>query len=112
MKTRALAVLAASCLALSACEGLKEALTAHVDVAAKAEDHELAVNRLADLLGNTQLQIPVNRETANIIADLWRNYQLLGVAAAHSDSLSDPKFVDEAAFGITANNRLRRFVEE
>ena len=40
----------------------------------------------------------------------YRSISATGVAAAHSDSLSDPKFVDEAAFGITANNRLRRFV--
>jgi hypothetical protein len=111
VKIRSIGVLAGSLLALSGCDGLKEALTAHVDVAARAADHELSVNRLSDLLGNATLQIPVNRETAMVLTDLWSSYQLLGVAAAHNDSLSDPKLVDEAAAGVTNNVRLRRFME-
>src|SRR4051812_9693570 len=46
-----------------------------------------------------------------VLTDLWSSYQLLGVAAAHNDSLSDPKLVDEAAAGVTNNVRLRRFME-
>jgi len=112
VKTRsiALAALLGSFL-LAGCDGLKEALTAHVDVAAKAGDHELSVNRLSDVLGNATLQIPVNRETATLVAELWTNYQLLAIAAAHSDTLSDPKLVDAAAAGITNNIRLRRFMD-
>lgn len=90
---------------------MREALTAHVDVVARAEDQELAVNRLGDLLGNSRLQIPVNRETAMIVTDLWVNYHLLAVAAARGDSLSAPKLIDDAAAGITSNVRLRRFME-
>jgi len=111
MKIRSLAALAAAAVSLTACEGIKEALTAHVDVVARAEDHELGVTRLSDLLGNSTLQIPVNRETATIVTDLWVNYHLLAVAAAKGDSLNDPKLIDEAAQGITANVRLRRFME-
>lgn len=111
MKIRSVAALLVAVATLGACDGLREALTAHVDVAAKAEDQELSVNRLSDLLGQSTLQIPVNRETAMIIGDLWVNYQLLGVAAARGDSLNDPKVVDEAALGITSNVRLRRFME-
>jgi len=80
-------------------------------VAARAGDHELSVTRLSDLLGTSTLQVPVNRETAMVLTDLWSNYQLLGVAAAHNDSLSDPKLVDAAAAGVTNNVRLRRFME-
>jgi PPIC-type PPIASE domain len=111
MKTRTLLVLTGALVSLTACDGLREALTAHVDVAARAEGHELSVNRLSDMLGNSTLQIPVTRETANILSDLWVNYQLLGVAAARGDSLNDPKLIDEAALGITSNIRLRRFME-
>jgi peptidyl-prolyl cis-trans isomerase D len=111
MKTRSIAILFSSVVSLAACDGLREALTAHVDVAARAEDRELSVNRLSDMLGNSTLQIPVSRETAMIVGDLWVNYQLLGVAAARGDSLNDPKLVDEAALGITSNARLRRYME-
>ena len=111
MKIRSAAALLVAVVALPACDGLREALTAHVDVAARAEDQELSVNRLSDLLGQSTLQIPVTRETAMIVADLWVNYQLLGVAGARGDSLNDPKLVDEAALGITSNVRLRRYME-
>lgn len=111
MKIRTIAVLLGSVITVAGCDGLREALTAHVDVAARAGDHELSVNRLSDLLGKATIQIPVNRETAMILTDLWSSYQLLGVAAAHNDTLSDQKLVDQAAAGIVGNIRLRRFME-
>ena len=110
MKIRSLALLAASGVALTACDGLRQAFTAHVDVAARAESQELSVTRLSDLLGNSTIQIPVNRETAVIVADLWTNYQLLGAAAARGDTAFDPKLIDDAAMGITANVKLREFM--
>jgi hypothetical protein len=110
MKIRSVALLV-SIATLGGCDGLKEALTAHVDVVARAESHELSVTRLSDLLGKSVLQIPVNRETAMIVTDIWVNYHLLGLAAANGDSLTDDKLIDEAALGITANVRLRRYME-
>lgn len=111
MKIRFPALMICSVAVLSACDGLREALTAHTDVAAKAEDRELSVTRLSDLMGNTQLQIQANRDVAMIITGLWVNYQLLGAAAARSDSLGDAKLVDEATSGVTANVRLQRFMQ-
>lgn len=111
MKIRSLAVLLGTAATLAACDGLKEALTAHVDVAAKAEDHELSVTRLSDLMGNSTLQIPVNRDIAMLLTDLWTNYQLMGVAAARGDSLADQKAIDEAMRGVLANMKLRMFMQ-
>ena len=96
---------------LSACDGLKEALTAHVDVAAKASNQELSVTRLAELLGNAKVPVPITKENAGIVADLWVNYQLLGHAAAVSDSLSDRKAIDAAVAPLTKNMRLRKFTD-
>ena len=93
MKIRSLALLAGSVAFVSACDGLKEALTAHVDVVARAQDHELSVDRLAQLLGTSTLQIPVNRETARIVTDLWTNYELLGTAAAHNGFTASFAFI-------------------
>lgn len=109
IRSRRLAAIAAAALALSACQGLKEAFTAHVDVAARAGSQELSTTRLSELLGNTTLQIPVNKETATIIADLWTNYQLLAVAAANNDSLNDPKLIENAAAGFIANMKIQKF---
>ena len=97
---------------ITACDGLKDALTAHTDVAARVEQNELSVTRLGDLLGNTTLQIAANREVATILTDLWTSYQLMGVAAARRDSLADGKLIDEATLGISATSRLRRFMEK
>lgn len=110
MKIRSIAIVCALAGGLAGCDSLREALTTHVDVVARAEDRELSVTRSGDLLGNTTLQIPINRETAMIVADLWMNYQLLGVAAARGDSLGDQKLIDDATVGITANERLRRYM--
>jgi hypothetical protein len=96
---------------LGGCDGLKEALTAHVDVAAKAANQELSVTRLSDLLGNAKVPVPITKENAGIIADLWVNYQLLAHAAAVGDSLTDRKAIDKAVEPITKNMRLRKFTD-
>jgi peptidyl-prolyl cis-trans isomerase C len=113
MRSRSLLALVAipSLFALGACDGLKEALTAHVDVAAKAANQELSVTRLADLLGNAKVPVPITKENAGIVADLWVNYQLLAHAAAVGDSLTDRKAIDQAVEPITKNMRLRKFTD-
>lgn len=111
IRSFALALVLASTAGIAGCDSLKQALTAHTDVVARAEDHELAVTRLSDLLGTSTLQITVNREVANLLTELWTSYQLLGVAGARGDSLTDSKLVDAATEGVTANIRLRRFME-
>ena len=103
--------LAAALLAVTACNGLKEALTAHVDVVARAGSQELSVNRLGDLLGNAKIQVPVTRETAAIVADIWTGYQQLAFAAAHGDSLSDKKVIDQAMTPMINAQRLNRYMD-
>jgi hypothetical protein len=104
-------ILAASTIVVVGCDGLKEAFTAHVDVAARAGSQELSVTRLAELLGGSRLGVPVTRENAGILADLWANYQLMGMAAARGDSLNDPKTIDEAAAGFVASVRVRKLMD-
>lgn len=111
MRIRSIAVVLASAVIVSGCDAMRSAFTAHTNVAARAENPELSVNRLSDLLGNSALQIPVNRETAMLVTDIWVGYQLLGVAAARGDSLMESKLIDEATIGITSNMKLRRFME-
>src|SRR5262252_713859 len=106
MRSRFLIGIAACGVLLTACEGLKEALTAHVDVAARAGNQELSVTRLGDLLGNAKIQVPVNRETAGILADIWTGYQQMAYAAAHGDSLNDKKVIDQAMTPMYNANRV------
>ena len=111
MRSRSLVGLVAGCALLAACEGLKEALTAHVDVVARAGTQELSVNRLGDLLGNAKIQVPVNRETAAILADIWTGYQQMAYAAAHGDSLNDKKAIDQALAPMANASRLNMFMD-
>jgi hypothetical protein len=104
-------LVAASTTLVAACEGLKEAFTAHVDVAARAGSQELSVTRLAELLGGSRLGVPVTRDNAGILAELWTNYQLMGLAAARNDSLNDEKTVDAAAAGFVASVRVRKLMD-
>src|SRR6478752_5788632 len=112
MKRTSLLALIVGASSLVACDGLKEALTAHVDVVARAASQELSVTRLSDLLGNAKIQIPINKDVATLVArDLWVPYQLLGIAAAHGDSLNDAKAIDAAASAMIENAKLGRFME-
>jgi hypothetical protein len=112
MKPASLLVLALSATTLAACDGLGEAFSAHTDVVATAASQQLSVTRLGDLLGKAKMQIPLNRDVALLIArDLWVPYQLLGVAAARSDTLKDPKAIEGAAAAMLENAKLGRFME-
>ncbi|HEV2181173.1 MAG TPA: hypothetical protein VGR59_12685, partial [Gemmatimonadaceae bacterium] len=102
--------LAAAALVLIACEGFKDAMTAHVDVAAKAGSQELSVQRLGSLLA--QAKVPPNHEIATTITNLWVDYELLADAAAHQDSLTDPKLVDQALWSVIAQERMSKWHEE
>src|SRR5919107_5353908 len=101
---------AAATAALAACDGFKEAMTAHVDVVARAGSQELSVNRLADLL--SAAKVPINRDNARMLASYWVDLQLLGKAAAENDTLSDPKLLDEALWSVTSNIKARNWYDQ
>ena len=111
MRIRSLAAFVAAAGLLTACDGIKEAFTAHVDVAARAGGQELSVTRLGDLLGGAKLQVPVSKENARVVADLWVSYQLLGVAAARGDSLADSTTVMAAARSIVENMKIQKLMD-
>ena len=111
MKRQGLVLLStiAAVAVLAACDGFKEAFSAHQDVVARAGAQELSVTRLAELLGNSK--IPLRKDVAKAIAELWVNYQLLGKAAAANDSMSDPKIVDSAMWSEIANAKARKWYD-
>jgi len=111
MRSRSLVGFAVVFAVSTACGGLKDALTAHVDVVARAGSQELSVTRLSDLLGNAKIQVPVTRENAGIIADIWSGYQQLAAAAAKGDSLNDKKVIDQAIAPIVNAQKLQHFMD-
>jgi hypothetical protein len=94
---------------LAACEGLKDAFTAHVDTVAKAGSQELTVERLGTMLG--QSQAPLRRDVARSLAGLWVDYQLLGLAGSRGDSLADPKRIDSAMWAVIAQAKMQKLGE-
>jgi parvulin-like peptidyl-prolyl isomerase len=106
---RTFALAAAAVFTISACSGLKDALNAHTDWVARAGSGDLSVVRLATLLGKSRA--PIRKDIAKSIANVWVDYQLLGVAAAHNDSLSDPKLIDEAMWPAIANLKARKWYD-
>jgi hypothetical protein len=107
---RSLIAVVAAGFTLAACEGFKEALTAHVDVAARAENQELSVERLGEMIGKTDF--PVSPEFARTVSGLWVDYQLLGHAAAAGDSLKDTTRLDKVLWPMIAEARVNAFHEQ
>jgi parvulin-like peptidyl-prolyl isomerase len=106
---RTFAIAAAAALTLSACSNLKDALNAHTSWVARAGSAELSVTRLATLLGKSRA--PIRKDIAKSIANVWVDYQLLGVAAAHNDSLADTKLIDEAMWPAIANLKAKKWYD-
>jgi len=103
------AVAAVAAVTLSACSGLKDALNAHTDWVARAGVSELTVTKLATLLGKSRA--PVRKDIAKSMANVWVDYQLLGQAAAHNDSLNDPKTIDEVMWPAIASMKARKWYQ-
>src|SRR5438445_8077363 len=106
---RNLVVAAAAAVTISACSGLRDALNAHTDWVARAGNTELTVAQLSTLLGKSRA--PIRKDIAKSIADVWVDYQLLGTAAAHNDSLNDPKLIDQAMWPAIANLKARKWYD-
>ncbi len=106
LRTTLLAVLLIS---IGACGALKDALTAHSDVVARAGNQELTVSRLAQLMGNAQ--VPLRPDVARTLAQIWVNYQLLGQAAASGDTLATPEDADAGMWSAIAQTRTRKYYE-
>lgn len=104
---RPIAVAVLALTLLSGCEGMRDALTAHTDTAAKAGPNELGASRLAQLIGSSQA--PVRKDVIRTVADMWVNYQLLALAAADGDSLNQPATIDSAMWSLLANQRAQKW---
>ncbi len=109
-RTRLLAASALTILSISSCAAFKEAMTAHVDVVARAGSQELTVSRLSEMLGASE--IPLRPDAARTLAQLWVNYHLLGHAGAQGDSLSKVEDADAGMWSAVAQLKTRKFYEQ
>lgn len=96
-------------LLLPACGAFKDAMTAHVDVVARAGNQELTIDHLAALMASSEM--PLRPDAARMLAQIWVNYQLLGQAGAHGDSLMSIENADRGMWSAVAQLRTRKYYE-
>lgn len=104
----ALLAVSSALVIVAACDS--DALSAHADVVAKAGGQSLSVDRLGNLIGESQA--PVRKDVARSIADIWIDYQLLAKAASTNDSLADNKLIDEAMEPLIQRARIEKLYAE
>jgi len=105
-----LALVAVILTAVTACGALKDAMTAHVDVVARAGSQELTVEQLSTMLANSQ--VPLRPDVARNVAQLWVNYQLLGQAAAANDTLHTNELAEQGMWSAIDQMRLAAMFEQ
>jgi hypothetical protein len=96
-------------LAFPACGAFKDAMTSHSDLVARAGKQELSVDRLAQLMANSE--VPLRPDVARTVAQLWVNYQLVGLAGAAGDTLGTIEAADAGMWSAIAQLRTRKYYE-
>ena len=88
--TRIFAMTAAltGAVAISACEGVGQALTSHTDVLARAAGHELSVEEASRLLIDNP-NLPVQADVVEALANIWIDYTLLAEAVVADTTLEN-----------------------
>jgi peptidyl-prolyl cis-trans isomerase D len=96
-------------VALTGCDKVRSAMSAHSNTVAKAAGEELTVSKLADMMGSSKA--PLRKDVATAITDAWVNYHLVAQAAAEGDSLKDNKKIDEAMWAVIANIKAKKWYD-
>jgi hypothetical protein len=97
-------------LPLGGCGPLREAVSAHVDVAARAAGRELGVEQLAEWLAAAQA-LPLQPVIAERVAHLWVDYVLFAERVLAGDSLTDSVRVLAARWPDARQAMVGRFHE-
>ena len=106
-----LSLLAVVLTAATACGAIKVAMTSHVDVVARVGSQELTVTQLAEMMAAAP-QVPIRADVARTIAQLWVNYQLLGVAASKGDTLGTVELANQGMWSTIEQMRLTALYEQ
>jgi hypothetical protein len=104
----AVALVLAGVLGAAACEPLRDAFSARVDVVAVAGDETLTVERLSQLAGLGK-QVPVQQEAIRRLALVWVDYALFAQAIADGRPLGDSTTVAQAMWPAIAQLKWERY---
>lgn len=95
-------------LALAACSAVRDAFSAHPQVAATAVGETLAVNRLAELVGEAR-KVPLRPQVMTGLATVYLDYAVYAVALAQGRNLDDSALVLAANWPNVSQLRWQRF---
>jgi hypothetical protein len=93
-------------LAITACDSIGQAMTAHTDVLARAAGHELKVDKTASMIAANP-QIPAQPDVVVAVASLWIDYMLLATAAARDSTLHNVN-LDELLLPVTEQEAVQK----
>jgi parvulin-like peptidyl-prolyl isomerase len=79
------------------------------EVAATAGNQQLATAKLALIVAMSQA--PIEKDVVRSIAELWVNYQLVALAAAKGDPLTDLEVMQDALWSNLDNIRVKKFYD-
>ena len=94
-------------LALAGCEGVRDAFSAHADVAARAGGQPLTVERLTELA--LRLNRPPRQQTLARLANVYVDYTLFALQVAEGRALDDSTTVLKAQWPIVSELKWARF---
>ncbi|HYL21649.1 MAG TPA: peptidylprolyl isomerase [Gemmatimonadales bacterium] len=96
-------------LALAACgSGLRDAFSAHAEVAGTAAGQTLSVERLATLVGKAQ-RIPLRPEVLTGVANVYLDYAVLATALGHGRDLHDSTLILASEWPLVAQLKWEQY---
>ncbi|TLY48125.1 MAG: hypothetical protein E6K55_14355 [Gemmatimonadetes bacterium] len=96
-------------LVLAGCGGgLRDAFSAHAEVAGTAAGQTLSVERLATLVGKAQ-RIPLRPDVLTGVANVYLDYAVLATALGHGRNLHDSSLVLAAEWPLVAQLKWEQY---
>ena len=97
-------------LTLTGCEALRDAFSARADVAARANDQTLSVDRLADWAGNGK-QVPMDPVALGRLTHVWVDYALFAEELAAGHDLRDSATASASMWPLVSQLKWEHFHE-
>ncbi len=98
-------------LVLAGCSALRDAFSAHAQVAGTAAGQTLTVDRLAHLVGHAQ-RIPIRPEVLTGIANVYLDYAVLATELGRGRDLHDSALVLAAEWPMVAQLKWERYHDQ
>jgi hypothetical protein len=111
MKLLPRVALTAATLALAACQGIRDAFSAHPRVAASAAGQDLTVERLAGWVSGIKRGQPTAKNLAGL-AGVYVDYMVFAVQLAKGRNMEDSLLVLHASWPTVAELRWNRFHDQ